>query len=155
MCHTHSQHCRRRGATLVETALVLSSLFVFFFAIVEYGRFIMVRQAVDNATREGARLTLAANALDTNSFNYQTDATIKAAVINALGGLNTTLSGLDPQIYLADAAGRNIGPWTSAQDGQNIAVEINATYAPILPSFGFLPTSVPISAKCVMRTEGN
>ena len=58
-------------------------------------------------------------------------------------------------LLLSSPDGNNIGTWTNAQAGQNIAVETNATYTPILPSFGFLPTSVPIFSKCVMRSEGN
>src|SRR6202023_443803 len=70
---------RRRGATLVEAAFVLSGLLVFLFAIFDYGRFIMIRHIVDNAAREGCRLAVAANATDTNSFNYQTTTTIQNA----------------------------------------------------------------------------
>jgi hypothetical protein len=49
--------CRkhRRGATLVEFAIVAPIFFVTVFAIVEFGRAIMVEQILTDAAREGAR----------------------------------------------------------------------------------------------------
>ncbi|MCX7700921.1 MAG: pilus assembly protein, partial [Gemmataceae bacterium] len=49
----------RRGATLVETALVISIFLMFLFGIFEYGRFVMTRQLMENAAREGARWAIA------------------------------------------------------------------------------------------------
>ncbi|MHC4402875.1 MAG: TadE/TadG family type IV pilus assembly protein [Planctomycetota bacterium] len=46
---------RRRGATLVEFALVAPLLFLLIFAIIEFGRFVMAQQILTNAAREGAR----------------------------------------------------------------------------------------------------
>src|SRR5579883_1140904 len=110
----------RRGGTLVEAAVVLSSLIILLLAIMEYGRFIMIKQVVDNATREGAHITLSADGSDSTNYSYQTTGSIQAAVKNAMGGLDATLSGLSIDPYLADSSGNNIGPWSSAQDGQNI-----------------------------------
>src|SRR5262245_66688981 len=45
----------RRGATLVETAFVISACLTLMFAIFEYGRFVMIKQLMENAAREGAR----------------------------------------------------------------------------------------------------
>jgi hypothetical protein len=116
----------------------------------------MIKHAVDNAAREGTRLALAANASDTNSFNYQTIATIQNTVVNALGGQDAALNAPPlVQVYLADSAGNNIGNWSDAQVGQNIAVQVNGSYSPILPTFGFLPANIPIFAKCVMRSDAN
>ena len=145
----------RRGATMVELALVLSSLIMMLLGIMEYGRFVMIKQVVDNATREGAHLTLSADGSDSTSYSYQTTSSIQAAVTNAMGGVDAILGGLSIQVYLADSSGNNIGSWTNAQDGQNIAVEVTGTYTPILPTFGFLPSTITIHSKSVMRSEGN
>jgi Flp pilus assembly protein TadG len=145
----------RRGATLVEAAVVIGTLLVFFFAIFEYGRFIMLKQLVENAAREGARLAVAAHVTDTNSFNYQTTASVQSHVTGKLAGQNAALTAINVQVYLADAAGANIGTWTNAQSGQNVAVQVNANYSPILPTMGLLPATVPIAAKSIMRTEAN
>ncbi|MFO0930229.1 MAG: TadE family protein [Gemmataceae bacterium] len=50
-----SRNRRRRPAVaLVEAAVVLNVLFLLMFAVFEeYGRFVMFRQLVDNAAREG------------------------------------------------------------------------------------------------------
>ena len=45
----------RRGAALVEAAVVLPIFFLVILAIVEFGRAMMVGQLVTNAAREGAR----------------------------------------------------------------------------------------------------
>src|SRR5262245_8260733 len=145
----------RRGALAVEASLVIGTLLLLLFAIFEYGRFIMIKQVMENAAREGARLAVSANVTDTNSFNYQTTSTIQSAVTTALAGQTTALTGTAVTVFLADSVGNNIGTWTNAQAGQNIAVQISATYTPILPSLGFLPGSVAINVKSVMRTEAN
>lgn len=48
----------RRGATLVEFALVVPILFVLFFASVEFSRVAMIRHTVDNAVYEAARTAI-------------------------------------------------------------------------------------------------
>ncbi len=145
----------RWGGTLVEAAVILSSLIILLLAIMEYGRFIMIKQVVDSATREGAHLTLSADGSDSTNYSYQTTSSIQAAVKNAMGGLDATLSGVSIQVYLADSSGNNIGSWTSAQDGQTIAVEVTGTYTPTFPSLGFLPSTITVHSKCMMRSEGN
>ena len=47
---------RRRGATIVEFAIVCILCIMAFFGIVEYGRLMYVKQLLDNAAREGAAL---------------------------------------------------------------------------------------------------
>jgi hypothetical protein len=46
---------RRRGATVVEFAVVAPVVFLFIFAMIEFGRMVMVQQIITNAAREGAR----------------------------------------------------------------------------------------------------
>ena len=45
----------RRAAAAVEFALVAPLFFLFVFAMIEYGRMVMVQQVITNASREGAR----------------------------------------------------------------------------------------------------
>ncbi|MEX0716173.1 MAG: TadE/TadG family type IV pilus assembly protein [Planctomycetaceae bacterium] len=49
-------HGRRRGAALVEMALVLPIFFMVVLGVIEFGRAMMVAQLVTNSAREGARL---------------------------------------------------------------------------------------------------
>lgn len=48
----------RRGATLVEFALVIPIVFLLFFAAVEFSRVAMIRHTVDNAVYEAARVAI-------------------------------------------------------------------------------------------------
>ena len=64
---------RRNGATLVETAVVISIALLFMFAIFEYGRYVMFRQIIENAAREGVRQAV----VNTSS---QTAADVQATV---------------------------------------------------------------------------
>lgn len=49
------QQQRRRGTTVVEFAVVAPVAFLFIFGLVEFGRAMMVQQALISAAREGCR----------------------------------------------------------------------------------------------------
>jgi Flp pilus assembly protein TadG len=136
----------RRGTTIVEFAIVISACLMFMLGVFEYGRFIMIRQLMDNAAREGARQAV------TGTTTLATS-DIQATVTNFLAG--QPLSNVNIQVYLADSAGNNIGSWNSASFGQPIAVQVTASYAPILPGLGFLQNPDSLSAKAVMRADFN
>jgi Flp pilus assembly protein TadG len=136
---------RRRGASLVETTIVLSACLIFLFAVFEFGRVIMMRHLVSNAAREGAREAV------TNTGALATS-DIQTTVTNYLAGQH--FQSVTIQVYQADpATGNNIGAWNSAAFGGTVAVEINAVYQTMLPGLGWLPTTVPIKAKSMMRSE--
>ena len=150
---------RRVGTTLVETAIVLSACLVFLFAIFEYGRVVMLRHMIDNATRETARQAITG----TNSLTL-TD--LQNTFTGCLAGQPLTLSSFN--VYKADpATGNNIGQWTDASFGEAIAVDVqvtfNSLFSPITTPFGsamrtmhFLPsTTVSMSSKVLMRSEAN
>src|SRR4029079_7300001 len=46
----------RRGAAVVEFAVVSPVFFLLIFGMIEYGRLVMVQQVLTNASREGARV---------------------------------------------------------------------------------------------------
>lgn len=77
--------CRRyrRGAAVVEFALISPVFFLLIFGMVEYGRMVMVQQILTNAAREGARMGVldgATTAEVQNSVNtYLTGASISGA----------------------------------------------------------------------------
>ncbi len=52
--HRHTSHTRA-GAALVELALVLPILFLFFVGIVEVSRILLLQHSIDTAAYEGAR----------------------------------------------------------------------------------------------------
>jgi Flp pilus assembly protein TadG len=142
---------RRRGATVLEVAIALVILVVIVLGVFEYGRLVMVKQVMDNAARAGARLAV----VSTNTNPPTTTAMIQAQVTSALGGMVQSPTIL---VYQSDInSGANISNnWNAAPFGSDIAVEIDATYQPIVPtSFGILPNPLPLVSKSVMRSEAN
>jgi Flp pilus assembly protein TadG len=55
---------RRRGATAVEMAVVAPLFFLFAFALIEFGRIGLVKQALTDAARAGCRKAVLANTLN-------------------------------------------------------------------------------------------
>ena len=76
---------RRRGATLVEFAIVAPLLFLFIFGIIEFGRMVMVHQIITNAAREGARRAIleqtTAAEVQTIVGDYLTGSSISGATV--------------------------------------------------------------------------
>jgi Flp pilus assembly protein TadG len=135
--------------------MVLPIFLIFLFGIFEYGRYVMMRQILTNAAREGARYaqihTQPVTVDGVTKGNATSDVT---NVINqALAGHG--LSGQSVSIYSCNAQGSNPGTWTNAQIGQSVAVEITGNYRPILPSLLFMNSNIPVTARAVMRSESN
>ena len=146
---------RRRGASAVEAALVLPVVIVFLFGILEYGRYLMTLQTLTNAAREGAHYALAhTQPVTISGVTYGNATTDVTNTINkALGGQQ--LTGQAVQIYASDSVGNNIGAWTSTQAGQSVCVRITGNYTVLLGRMINLPTTIPVVAQAVMRSESN
>jgi Flp pilus assembly protein TadG len=162
---TRSRAPGRRGATTLETAVVISVCLLFVFGILEYGPFVMTQQLVENAVREGARYAI---------VNTQDAATsdVQNLVDQMLAGQSVQLTGYNKatsiQVFKADPttlnpldANDNVvaswtnAPFTDARFGQAIAVRITGTYTPALPSFLYMGHTFPVQATCVMYSEAN
>jgi len=148
------RNSRRPAATLVETAAVIVVFVLLLFGLFEYGRFIMTRQLMQNAAREGARWAVVHTyngsiAQIQDHVDFRLD-----AARNQLVGYDKTVS---IRVYAADADGNEIAgkDWDDAAFGEGVAVEITGTYRPILPSLLFLDTDIAVSAKAVMSSEAN
>src|SRR5581483_565056 len=99
-----------------------------FFGIVEYCRFIFVRQVLVNAAREGARYAVV-NTTDTTMIADTT-----SYVGTLVAGVTGSMKNYTCQVYLADNTGTSIGAATSAGFGQYVAVQVDCDYDTILPS---------------------
>jgi Flp pilus assembly protein TadG len=142
---TNRRRTNRRGAALVEAAIVMNIFLLFLFGIMEFGHFVMTRQIIDNAAREGARLASTGTATLSTSD-------ITAAVTTKLVGQGPT--NLNIQVFQADPqTGANVGAWTSASLGQPIAIKISGNYKPMLSMAALLPTSIPISTQVIVYSE--
>jgi len=82
-----SRLCRRnrRGAAVVEFAVVAPILFLLVFGMIEYGRLVMVQQMLTNASREGARVGVLDGSTTADVENivdtYLTSATVSGATV--------------------------------------------------------------------------
>jgi Flp pilus assembly protein TadG len=145
---------RRPAATLVETAMVISIFLMVLFGIFEYGRFVMTRQLMENAAREGARWAIA------NTYNGTT-AQLRDVVDARLGVARNQLVGYTKataiSAYAADINGNAIAgkAWNDAAFGENVVVEVVGQYAPVLPNLLRLNTSFTVRSKAIMMSEAN
>ncbi len=129
--------CRkgRRGAALVEFAIVSPILFLLVFGMIEYGRMVMVQQIITNASREGARLGV----LDGTSTSD-----VQTAVTDYLAG--ASVSGADITV--------DPSPPDSAGFGEPVTVTVSVPFNQV----SWLPTPLFIGGKTlqsstVMRRE--
>lgn len=144
----------RRGATAVETAVVISIALLFMFGVFEYGRYVMTRQIMENAAREGARFAVVhTNDKTTAQIQNQVDFKLDRGRQQIKNYVKTT----NIQVFASDVNGNPIGgkTWSDSAYGELIGVSISGTYKSILPSFLHWSSSFTVSAKSVMASEGN
>jgi Flp pilus assembly protein TadG len=144
---------KRSAMALVEATLVMSIALLILMGILEYGRFMMTKQLLENAAREGARYAIV------NTQNVSTSA-VQNYVDGYLFGQSMQLTNYDKTTSITinkvdPTTGTTTGAWTSAQFGDSIAVSISGTYQPVLPVFLFMPSPVSIAGTCVMKSEAN
>jgi len=155
---------RRSGLALVESAFVMAMCLLLLFGIFEYGRFVMTKQVLDNAAREGARWAV---------VNTQSGTTAQAQnVVNGyLAGQGAQLQSFSKttsiQVYRSDSSGSPIdasnnvvsdwtlAPFTNAQFGDSITVKISGNYKPVIPVFLFMPGTIQMQGVAVMKSEAN
>jgi Flp pilus assembly protein TadG len=126
----------RRGAALVEFAVVMPVFLVFIVGMIEIGRAIMVQQLITNASREGARIA-----------GY--DSTTQTSTITS--AVNTSLS----NVKITNATTTvSPDPPSGASDGQQVSVTVSIPYAQVswVPSPFFLKNRT-LQATSVMRRE--
>jgi Flp pilus assembly protein TadG len=111
---------RRRGMTIVETALVLIIFCMLMIGVFEYGRFLYVLHVTTNATRDGARYAVV-NLGKPPSFSNTdyTDASgnvypnIQKYTRSLMGGADQQLggaTGCQIAVYAVDPVGLNLTP---------------------------------------------
>jgi Flp pilus assembly protein TadG len=140
----------RRGATVVETALVLTPLTMLVFAVFEYGWLLTNWNVLNNAAREGCRYALVNNTSSTISTDVQTTVTTfmagKSANFNAL---TVTVSGTHGgTTYTGNAV-------SALAAGDLISVSVSGQYRfmNIIPFFK-TPTTITITSAVTMVCEG-
>ena len=132
--------CRknRRGAAVVEFAIVAPIFFLLIFGMIEFGRVVMVQQLLTNASREGARLGV---------LNDTTTSQVQTRVINYLAGANITVVTSNVNVvYASDSS--------SPGGGESVTVTVSVPFNQVswLPSPMFLKGKT-LSASSGMRRE--
>ncbi len=130
-----SRRKKRRGAAVVEFAIVAPVFFLLVFGMIEYGRMVMVQQILTNAAREGARQAV----LD-GSTVLEVETTVDDFLDNA------TVSGATITV--------TPNPLSDAEFGDPVTVQVEIAFTQVswLPSPMFLGTT-NLSATTVMRRE--
>ena len=132
--------CRRnrRGAAVVEFAVVVPIFLMMVFGMIEFGRAIMVQQVLTNASREGARLAVLDSPTPTAG---QVTTTVTTYLQKAgISGATVTINPTEP---------------TTAAYGVPITVTVQVPYSSVswLPSPWFITGNTQLKAKTVMRRE--
>jgi len=144
----------RRGATTVETALVISLALLFMFGVLEYGRVLFFLQVANSAVREGARYA------SVHTGDGTTQAQIQSYVLTQLGSQQSYLSGtVTVNVFNANPSTGAAIPstnWNDATFTGDIAVQLTGTYKFIASSFlGFSGPSFNFKATAMMTSEAN
>ena len=128
----------RRGAALVEFAVVAPLFFATIFSIVEFGRLVMVEQIMTNAAREGARRAV---------LEQSTASEVEAAIAGYLD--STSIPGATVTVSPSDLS--------RAGFGEPIRVTVSVPYGDVswLPaSWLFRESSITASSvMCAERLE--
>jgi Flp pilus assembly protein TadG len=172
-----SNRQRRRGAAVVEMAIVCILLFMFLFAILEYCRLLFMLHLANNAARDAARFAVVHTSGGTMPGEpatiSQTDieSIVKTGQLGAttygtgLCGMDANIENMVIDVFTVDpvAYGQNptvVQPlsgstWNSASFGQKIAVRITGDYRPITPGLMFMASTVPFKVTVLVSSEAN
>ena len=137
----------RRGAALVEMALVLPIFMAVVLGIIEFGRGMMVGQLVTNAAREGARRAIV-------------DGTTNAEVTQAVSDFLTTAVNVDPAdvsvaITISPGPG-NPSPdnlLANSQTGDLVTVRVQVPFDKVSYITGDHLAGKNLTAQATMRHE--
>lgn len=129
-----TENRRARAAAVVEFAVVLPLLLTILFGIIEYGWVFMVRQTLQTAAREGARIAVLQTSVD--PYNN---------VIARVGEVMAPTGLLSYNITMEHA-----------QAGDPVeTVQVSIPYSDVSLMGGFFPTiHANLAGTCSMRKEG-
>lgn len=124
----------RRGAAVVEMAVVTPLLLMMLFGIIEFGWVFMVHENLTNAVREACRVAV---------LQGSTDADIQARFAEAIAPTGLTIS---PGMLVITHA-------TAANPVETVRVSVPYSQVSLLGSYLGL-TKTAIGSSCSMRKEG-
>lgn len=125
---------RRRGAAVVEFAVILPLLLTVLFGIIEYGWVFMIRQTLQTAAREGCRVAVLATSVDP-----YTDVINRVADVMAPTGLTSY------QLQMTHA--------TAGDPVETVSLTVPYADVSLMGAF-FNHGSGDLAGSCAMRKEG-
>lgn len=132
--------CRknRRGAAVVEFAIVAPVFFLLVFGMIEYGRMVMVQQILTNASREGARYAVILSTNDTNAVETRVEDYLESASIRGTPTVSVTWP-----------------PSGGSDPTQPVTVSVSIPFGQVswLPTPMFVSSTTQLTATSVMRRE--
>lgn len=137
----------RRGAAVVETAVVLPVFLLIVMGIVEFGRAMMVCQLLTNGARHGARLAI---------VEGSTNAAVQQAIENFLTEtLHVAAGDLAIQIEVEPAPGHPdpLDSLAAAQSKDLVKVTVSVPFEKVAYVSGTFLKSTTLSGQCAMRHE--
>ncbi len=137
---------RRRGQTLVETALVLPLLMLLVFGIVEIARAASILQTLDNAARDGAQWS-ARPIEDTNSLPLVSDVQARVAADAAAAGVTVS--------PFAVSVNQEVDQTVNGLVTSYSQVQVHYTYSFVTPLISAIIPSVTLTGDAIMRNETN
>jgi Flp pilus assembly protein TadG len=158
---------RRRGMTIVESALVITVFLMLLFGIFEYARFLMVLHVTSNAARDAARYA-AVNLDKSTNFDTVNDSvsgrdSITKYTTDKMGGVNKQLTGFTIEVFAVDPASLATNPadpqrkgtanWNEVTFPDKVGVKLKGRYIPFLPSFLKMEPEIPITITSVTGGE--
>jgi Flp pilus assembly protein TadG len=153
----------RRGAALVEAAMVLPVVLLFVMGLFEYGRYFLMVHVCGNAVSAAAGYACKHTSpivLSGTTYNNRTS-DVTSVVNSAMG--TQQLASSTVSVYLsdslgnavADSAGNNPGQFTYATAGSYVCVKLTGTYTFVPTTFLGLPSTTTKTFMAVRRSEGN
>lgn len=132
----------RRGAAMVEFAVVAPIFFMIVFGVIEFGRGLMVQQLLTNAARNGARKAIVGG---------QTSDTISTAVKSELSGFGLNTTNANVTVFVNDASSPGLTSTTGSGYEVTVQVLIPVNDVSWLPTPTFLKNK--LSSQFTMRME--
>jgi Flp pilus assembly protein TadG len=154
---------QRRGAAMVEAALVLPIVLLFIFGLIDYGRYFLMVHVCSNAVSAGAAYACKhTSPIVISGTTYNNTTSDVQNVVNATIG-SQQLANPTVSVYLsdsngnaiADSAGNNPGLFTYATPGSYVCVKLTGTFTFVPSTFLKLPSTYSPTFMAVRRSEGN
>jgi Flp pilus assembly protein TadG len=124
--------CRQRGASLLETAIMMVVIFTVLFWIFELCWLMYTYSVIADAANEGVRYAIVHSGGDVSGTQSRV-AAFAGATMHDVSAISTTVE------FSADG-GTSYSSSTSASPPNLVRVKVSYTYVPFLPNFIAAPT---------------